>query len=85
MFSVAFHGSLKTHQIASGGILIHAMVAAQRGVNEETQLGDIVDLDQKVDLKDDLQEVVIHLLVALFFSAISLKFYFDIINNKSEL
>jgi hypothetical protein len=49
------------------------MAAAQSSVNEETQLGDIVDLDQKVDLEDDLQEVVVHLLVALFFSSVSLK------------
>jgi hypothetical protein len=61
------------------------MVAAQSSVKEETQLGDIVDLGQQVDLEDDLQEVVVHLLVALLFTSVCLKFYFDIINNKSEL
>ena len=41
------------YQISSGRIFSDSMSAAHGSVVEESQLGDIVDLGQEVDLKDD--------------------------------
>jgi len=75
----------KIHQISSCGILIHAVAAAHGCVKEESQLGDVVDLGQQVDLEDDLEEVVVHLLVALPLITVGLKFLLTPLLYKTVL
>jgi hypothetical protein len=47
--------------------------AAHGGVIEESELGDIVQVLQVIDLKDDLQQVIPHLAVTFLFSVYFLK------------
>jgi len=47
--------------------------AAHGRVKEESELGDVVDLGQEVDLQDDFHEVVVDLPVPIIFGSVSLR------------
>ena len=49
------------------------MSAAHGSVKKESDFGDIVDLGQEVDFKDDFEEVVVNFFEALVLSPGSLK------------
>ncbi len=68
IFYFAFIQVKHFHQISSCKILLYSVSAAHGSVKEEAHLGDIVDLCQSINFKDDIQQVFINFLVALTFT-----------------
>ena len=57
------------YQISCREILCDTVSTAQGTVEEESELGDVVDLGQHVDLQDYLHQVVVNIFVALLLCA----------------
>ena len=53
------------YQISCREILCDTVSTAQGTVEEESELGDVVDLGQKIDLQDDLHDIVVNISVTL--------------------